>query len=392
VAVYSCDAAGVIQKFNRHAAELWGREPALGDTDERMCGSFKLFRSDGSFLPHEECPMAEVLSGKIAEARDAEVIIERPDGSRVTVLVNICPVKNQRGEVTAAINCFYDITERKRAENQIANALTIERQLAEFREMFIGIVGHDLRNPVGAISLSATVLLQRGHLGEQDAETAARIIRGTQRINRMISQLLDLTRARLGGGLSIEPKPTDLREICQDVVEEFGAAIQLDVKGDLTGTWDQDRLAQVFTNLVGNAIVYALPRTDVIVKARPDGLSVVVEVMNQGEPIPADLLPFIFEPFRGMQQRGRAAAGHLGLGLYIAHQIVLSHGGTLDAFSADGTTTFITRLPRRGPSARNSQPESTEPSPGASTEESFGPPSTAASGTPESLGPPSGKR
>ena len=116
VAVYSIDTSGVIQDFNRHAAELWGREPALGDTDERFCGSFKMFRPDGSFMPHDQCPMAEVVSGKISAVHDAEVLIERPDGSRVTVIVNIRPLKNDRGEVTGAINCFYDITERKRAE------------------------------------------------------------------------------------------------------------------------------------------------------------------------------------------------------------------------------------------------------------------------------------
>jgi PAS domain S-box-containing protein len=116
VAVYSCDTSGVIQTFNRRAAELWGREPALGVTDERFCGSFKLFRPDGSLMPHEQCPISEVLSGKISLARDEEVLIERPDGSRITVVVNIHPLKNQRGEVTGAINCFYDITERKRAE------------------------------------------------------------------------------------------------------------------------------------------------------------------------------------------------------------------------------------------------------------------------------------
>jgi len=116
VAIYSIDTSGVIQEFNRRAAELWGREPALGDTDQRFCGSFKMFRPDGSFMPHEQCPMAEVVSGKITAAHDAEVLIERPDGSRVIVLVNIRPLKNDRGEVIGAINCFYDITERKRAE------------------------------------------------------------------------------------------------------------------------------------------------------------------------------------------------------------------------------------------------------------------------------------
>ena len=116
VAVYSCDASGVIREFNRHAAELWGREPASGQTEARFCGSFKLFRPDGSFMPHQQCPMAEVLSGKITAAHDAEVLIERPDGSRITVIVNIRPLKNQRGELTGAINCFYDITKRKRVE------------------------------------------------------------------------------------------------------------------------------------------------------------------------------------------------------------------------------------------------------------------------------------
>ena len=119
VAVYTIDSAGVIQTFNRRAAELWGREPALGDTDERFCGSYKLFRPDGTFMPHAQCPMAEVVTGKLSEVRDAEVIIERPDGSRITVVVNIRPHKNQRGEVIGAINCFYDITQRKLNEEAL---------------------------------------------------------------------------------------------------------------------------------------------------------------------------------------------------------------------------------------------------------------------------------
>ena len=118
MAVYYCDASGVIRNFNRRAAELWGREPALRDTDERFCGSFKLFRPDGSFIPHEQSPMAEVISGKIPEASGTEVLIERPDGSRVTVVAKIRSLKNERGEITGAINCFYDITERQQAEQR----------------------------------------------------------------------------------------------------------------------------------------------------------------------------------------------------------------------------------------------------------------------------------
>jgi signal transduction histidine kinase len=116
VAVYSCDALGVIQNFNRRAAELWGRKPVARDTSERFCGSFKLFRPNGSFMPHEQCPVAEVVSGKKTAVRGTEVLIERSDGSRITVVVDIRPLKNKQGKVTGAINYFYDITELKQAE------------------------------------------------------------------------------------------------------------------------------------------------------------------------------------------------------------------------------------------------------------------------------------
>jgi len=223
------------------------------------------------------------------------------------------------------------------------------RATAEFRERFIGILGHDLRNPLGAIVMSAAGLLRQGHLNEHDAETAARIIRSSQRMTRMIAQLLDLTRARLGGGLPIQPTPTDLHEVCRNIVEEFEATIQLKVEGDVTGTWDQDRLAEVLSNLAGNATEHAAQGTVVVVKVHAAGAEVVVEISNQGDPIPADVLPFIFEPFRRAQRHERSPTGNLGLGLYIAHQVVLSHGGTLDAHSADGTTTFVMRLPRHSP-------------------------------------------
>src|SRR5260370_288824 len=132
IAVYSCDASGVIRDYYNRTAELWGRKPERGDTDERFCGSFRLYRSDGSFMPHEQCPMGDVLSGKIPGTHDAEVHIERPDGSRIIVIVNIAPLMDDRGEITGAINCFYDVTERRRAEealreNEVQLRLTNEK-------------------------------------------------------------------------------------------------------------------------------------------------------------------------------------------------------------------------------------------------------------------------
>jgi nitrogen fixation/metabolism regulation signal transduction histidine kinase len=151
VAVFSCDASGVIQEFNRRAVELWGREPALGDTDDRFCGSFKLFRPDGRFMPHDQCPMAEVVAGTLAEACDAEVLIERPDGSRITVVVNIRPLKNERGEVMGAINCFYDITARKRTEEALRDS---DRRKSEF----LAMLAHELRSPLAPIRHSLEVM------------------------------------------------------------------------------------------------------------------------------------------------------------------------------------------------------------------------------------------
>jgi PAS domain S-box-containing protein len=115
-AVYACDAEGVIQDFNQRVTELWGRTPDRGDDNDRFFGSIRKFRPDGSLMDHDECSIAWVISGKVLEVKDEEVAIERPDGSRVTAVINIRPLINERGEITGAITCAYDITERKQAE------------------------------------------------------------------------------------------------------------------------------------------------------------------------------------------------------------------------------------------------------------------------------------
>jgi PAS domain S-box-containing protein len=116
VAICSCDGAGVIQDFNNRAAELWGRQPVLGAAADLFCGSFKLFHPDGRRLSRKRCPMAEVVSGEKREVRDAEVIVERPDGTRIAAVVNVRPLRDKNGNLAGAINCFYDVTERKQAE------------------------------------------------------------------------------------------------------------------------------------------------------------------------------------------------------------------------------------------------------------------------------------
>ena len=114
--IYSCDASGLIQNFNARAADFWGRTPKIGDPKERFCGSFRLFRPDGTLIPREKCPMADVLSGKIPGVENAEVLLEQPGGKKFAMIVNIRALKQESGKIVGAINCFYDITERKQAE------------------------------------------------------------------------------------------------------------------------------------------------------------------------------------------------------------------------------------------------------------------------------------
>jgi len=129
VAVYVCDTSGVIQHYNQRAVELWGREPRPGDRAQRYCGSWRLYTPDGTFVPHQDSKMAEVLRTGI-EARDLEVVVERRDGSRITVLANIVPLRNGDGELIGAMNCFQDITERKRAQTALQHSFRQLRALA----------------------------------------------------------------------------------------------------------------------------------------------------------------------------------------------------------------------------------------------------------------------
>ena len=142
-AMYTCDADGVITYYNRRAAELWGREPKLGDSDEKFCGSFRLYRPDGSPLPHNETPMAEAVF-KGQPARNEEVVIERPDGSFIIVSVNIDPLYDEGGQLTGAINTFQDITDKKRAEQAL---LESEQRLSLAQEAAgIGVWDWDMIN------------------------------------------------------------------------------------------------------------------------------------------------------------------------------------------------------------------------------------------------------
>ena len=169
-------------------------------------------------------------------------------------------------------------------------------------------------------------------------------------MSRMIEQILDFTRSRLGGGLELVFAPMDLREALASIVDELRAAhpsatIQLQCP-ELRGAWDRDRLEQVFSNLIGNALAHGDPGKPVTVTAGAEAHRVWVQVHNEGPPIPQELQSELFNPFRMGERSSRSPAG-LGLGLYISNEVVLRHGGQIEIRSTAGEgTTFRVVLPR----------------------------------------------
>ncbi len=238
--------------------------------------------------------------------------------------------------------------------DQAAAALEKTRldEIGEFREQLMGIVGHDLRTPLSTIAMGAHFLLHSEGLGEKETEMARKISRSTLLATRLIDQLLDLTRSRLGGGIPIDARRFDLTDICMELMGETelkhpDRPFHLHVQGDLVGDWDRDRLCQVLANLVGNAIEHGGPRS--AIELRVDGAQneVVLEVANRGNSIPPEALPFIFDAFRKGRTAHPSRTQGLGLGLFIAHQIVRSHGGSIAATSSESDGTILTvRLPR----------------------------------------------
>jgi signal transduction histidine kinase len=231
----------------------------------------------------------------------------------------------------------------------------LERE-AQFRECCIGIVGHDLRNPLQAVMAAADVLDTKG-LPDGPRTAVARIARSAERMGRIISDLLDFARGRLGDGIPISPSITDLGMVCRHVVEEFELShadrrVVLSLRDHAEGHWDGNRLAQVISNLVSNALIHGDPSAPVEVRMSEAADGVRVEVHNEGLPIPTELLPRVFDPFR-CATSGTEGGGGVGLGLFIAERIVAAHGGSLEVESTHaGGTTFTMTLPRRSKQGR----------------------------------------
>jgi PAS domain S-box-containing protein len=267
----------------------------------------------------------------------------RRDGRTVTVLAGAAQLESP----DTLVGYVLDVSEQERVESERAGLLHERERDLELLEMFVAMLGHDLRNPLGAIRMSAE------YLRRSDAErltTTARILASTDRMERMVDQLLDLTRIRLAGGMPLERGPVDLREICGRALDELKAmypeaAIPLRVDGDVTGQWDGDRLLQAVSNLVANEIQHARGGRDSTLRVA-GGRGEVELVTHNPYTIASELVPVLFDPFRGTE-RGSTRRG-LGLGLFITRHIVEAHGGSIAVVSREGDgTTFTVRLPRQ---------------------------------------------
>ncbi|MBG0810540.1 response regulator [Methylosinus sp. H3A] len=257
-----------------------------------------------------------------------------------------------KGYEVGAVDYLFKPIDQQVLRGKVDVFVTLERQrqqllqIEHMREMFVGILGHDLRNPLQSILTSAERSLT--HAQDDNLRKALQVIRQSGgRMARMIEQILDLTRIRVGSGLAIRPAAADFRRIVEQIADEFAGrdgALRLDFYGDMQGAWDVDRILQLLSNLVGNAVEHSPPGSEIVLHV--DGASadwLRIDVCNEGRGVPGPLRDALFEPFTsGDRMRG------LGLGLFICRQIVLAHGGTIEYESDDDHgTRFRILLPRR---------------------------------------------
>ena len=222
------------------------------------------------------------------------------------------------------------------------------------RNLFLGILGHDLRNPIGAAAMAGEMLQRIALPDTRQMKLASHIVDATHRGIQILNDLLDITRSAFGTDIPIVRAPMDMGHLGTQLVEEMrslakGRTIEIDIVGHTEGAWDKARMGQVFSNLIGNAIQYSFPDSTIFVTVgqTPDGI--VISVHNEGSPIAADKLLTIFEALtRGqLPQADEQGSSHLGLGLYITKKIVTAHNGDMDVASDKSGTTFTVRLPSK---------------------------------------------
>ena len=233
-------------------------------------------------------------------------------------------------------------------------AVAYSDKLNDTRETFIAVLGHDLRSPLALTSTAGSYLSRPGAFEEKVKEVGVRVKRSATTMTGIVDDLLALARTQLGDGITIDPQPCDLLEMCHWAVEDANAAhprakFEINATGDLSGLFDRPRLQQLLTNLANNAAQYGTPGEPIIVGVRGEEKQVVLTVSNKGPVIPKEQIPTLFNSLvRLAQTEATTEQQHsLGLGLFIAKQIAISHGGTIEATSDEvAGTVFTVTIPR----------------------------------------------
>lgn len=313
-----------------------------------------------------ESTAADALLYASDEGPSSRSVTERVHIAQRTWTVRVSPRHDATGLATVAgavvatvglvlsLLLFYAVRREAIAHGAAQQALAVEARDAQLRETFMGVLGHDLRNPLAAILMGAKLLLRRSDVTPELRPVLERIVSSGERASRMVSQLLDLTRVRVGTGIELRRDRVELPALLRDVAGELEGVhkrrVEVDVAPDLRIECDPDRLAQVVSNLLGNALTHGAPETPVRVEAvrietgRTDG-SVRIAVVNGGGPIPPEVARSLFDPFVRGTEGGRPRSEGLGLGLYISDQIVRAHGGSLVLQQPDGEIAFVITLP-----------------------------------------------
>jgi sigma-B regulation protein RsbU (phosphoserine phosphatase) len=359
---YAASLDEVFQLTVDRAAELLGadRSLLLVVDNDGLLALRSLHGIDIALAQDFREPLSEMLIQRLALRLDAqpESFLGVPlvvAGTVTGILVVIRPA--------SAIGADDDEWLLSALADQASVALEKTRldELGEFREQLVGIVGHDLRNPLNTILMGAHILLLCEGLGQKETGLVRKIVSNATQATRLIDQLLDLTRSRLGGGIPIDPTRYDLNDVCQQVIDEAQLThperpLRVDVRGDVTVVWDRDRMYQLLANLVGNAIHHGEPLSPIELRIDGGETEVAIDVANRGEPIPQAALPFIFDAFRKGRTAHPSRTQGLGLGLFIVREIARSHGGSIAVTSSasDGTT-FRVRLPRGCPVSQHSR-------------------------------------
>jgi signal transduction histidine kinase len=263
----------------------------------------------------------------------------------------------QRNHAEPSLESTQDIMRFNEAIDQsLADAaVAYSNKLSETRDMFLGILGHDLRGPLAAASTAGTYLLRPGAFNDQVQQIGVRIRRSATTMNGMVNDLLELARMQLGDGIPIKRRECDLLEMCQWAIVDANAVhpraqFELHATGELIGLFDESRLQQLVTNLANNAAQYGTPGTPIIVDIAGEQDRILLKVRNQGTAIPKDAIPTLFSSLVQLPEKNGNARPRtsLGLGLFIAKQIAVAHGGDIDVCSDDVSgTVFTVDVPRQ---------------------------------------------